>query len=202
VFKLLGFLMVVSSSSVAFGQTPEPRTAPQVAAPGTSGPWSTTLQSSPRWYGWQTLLSDAGAISILALGSSVDSRDGTLARALQIAGAASYLFGAPAIHWLHSRPSKALASAGLRLGAPAVTGLVGYGVGALACGKNNDSEAPCSAVFGGVGLVLGFAAAITIDAAVLAREPSGPEAPVSAFVLTPNLQYDRGGWRAGLSGTF
>jgi hypothetical protein len=47
-----------------------------------------------------------------------------------------------------------------------------------------------------------FAAAITIDAAVLAREPSSPETSASAFALMPNLQYDRGGWRVGVSGTF
>ncbi|MET0793807.1 MAG: hypothetical protein ABW061_19970 [Polyangiaceae bacterium] len=148
------------------------------------------------------LLSDAGALSLLAVGSAVDSRQATLARAVQISGAATYLLGAPTIHWLHGHPSKALASASLRLGAPAILGLAGYGVGAVGCGKDDDSDASCPAGFGGLGLVLGFAAAITIDAAVLAREPSSPVASASVFTLMPRLEYDRGAWRAGLSGTF
>jgi hypothetical protein len=194
VLKLAVFLFVASFSTIALGQTPEVSINTQTAT-----------ETPTLWYGWQTLLTDAGALSLLVVGTSLDLRQATLVHAIQITGASSYLLGAPTVHWLHGHPSKALESVGLRLAAPAASGLLGYGIGALACGKNDDSDASCPAVLGGVGLALGFGAAIAIDAAVLAREPSGPEVSQSSqsvFALIPSLEYDHGGWRAGLSGTF
>ncbi len=149
------------------------------------------------WYGWQTLISDGSAIGLFSLAYLVDyagkgatSRQGYAdgANLLFATGFATYLVGAPVIHWVHGNGGKGWGSLGLRAGLPIGGAIAGALIGAAACGSSSNSEefVPCPAAFAGVGVLAGAVAAPILDAAVLAREPvtpaPGPRLQAATFV--------------------
>src|SRR6185436_7990319 len=131
------------------------------------------------WYGWQTLLSDAGVIGLWSLAAAVDDAkygSGGARQSYEVGstalvalGFATYGLGAPAIHLAHGREGTALRSLALRLGLPVAGALVGVMIGSGTC--DPESEVPCPVVAGVVGGALGGVAAAIVDGAVLAREP-------------------------------
>jgi hypothetical protein len=134
------------------------------------------------WYGWQTLLSDAGAIGLWSLAAVLDDAQyGSTSRqsyrawstALTAAGFTVYGLGAPAIHLAHGRGEKSLESLLLRLGLPLGGALAGALTGVAACGRS-DAEVSCPVVTGVLGFLAGGAAAMVLDATVIARERVEP----------------------------
>lgn len=145
-----------------------------------------------RWYGWQTLAADGAAL--LLLGTAVDATsEGPL-----ILSGVTYLFAAPVIHAVHGRSGAAFGSLALRMGAP----IAGAAIGASQCNGGEGEELRCiePVVFGAMA---GIAAAIALDAALLARE-TVTESPlsVSEVRVVPSITPTGGGVSAGLSGVF
>jgi hypothetical protein len=149
------------------------------------------------WYGWQTLISDGSAIGLLSLAYLVDyegkgatSRQGYAdgANLLFATSFATYLVGAPVIHWVHGQGRTGWASLGLRAGLPIGGAIAGALIGSAACGSssNSDELVSCPAAFGAVGALAGVVAAPILDATVLAREPvmppTGPRLQAATFV--------------------
>lgn len=131
-----------------------------------------TVEARPsvehHWYGLQTLTVDALSIGVLAVG---DSKAGTYI------GLGGYFLGGPLVHAAHGHVGKACGSLGLRAGAPIVGAIVGYA--AERCGdQSEDEDYVCGTNGAAVGVLIGAAAAIVVDAAVLAHEDVEPdEAP-------------------------
>ncbi|HEY3664369.1 MAG TPA: hypothetical protein VGL19_00155 [Polyangiaceae bacterium] len=141
------------------------------------------------------LTSDAISISLLAVGSSASSNNGTVG-SLGIAG---YALGAPVIHLAHSRPGMTAASLGIRLPLPIVGAAIGMGLQDCSSSQASNDDWFC----GGTGLVAGFfvgmALASALDASLFAWDKPEPKASTGAsFGLTPVLSADgkRGELRA------
>ena len=135
------------------------------------------------WYGWQTLMADAGVIALWSAAYAVDeakygssSKQGyELGTNLLVAsGVAVYFLGGPAIHWAHGHGRKGLGSLGLRVGLPLGGLIAGALLGSVACGSSDSEFIPCPAVVGVLGFLGGAVAAPVVDAAVVAREPVTP----------------------------
>src|SRR5262245_3542668 len=159
------------------------------------------------WYGWQTLLSDAGAIGMWALawkfseetyGPELPNRE-LAAKLLFASGLATYAFGAPIIHGRHGHGGKVLGSLGLRAGIPIGGLLLGLVAGAATC-KQEVGEYPCPITGAVVGFVAGVVlGAPVLDAVFLAREPITPTpAPRFQAAFVPS----GGGGTCVLAGRF
>jgi hypothetical protein len=139
------------------------------------------------WYGWQTLMADAGAVGLWSLGLAMD--DETAGGTVMGAGTAVYAFAAPAIHWSHGQVRKGWGSLGLRVGLPFVGAGAGLILGSIACDSSEDEFIPCPVGLMAMGFLSGFIAAPAVDAAALAREPVTPRAGPdlqAAFVPSRN----------------
>lgn len=140
-----------------------------------------------QWYGWQTLLADAAATTVLLLPTKGSASDVSGA-----IGAGLFVLGAPALHLLHGRGVVALGDAGLRLVLPLIGALVGAAV------ATNSFEGPID------GLLVGMGCASVIDAALLAyaRVRVEPDAVARGPHLRPVLGLRSGGGVAGVGLTF
>ena len=141
-----------------------------------------------RWYGWQTLTIDLACVATVLVAGANDSA------ALGWTGAGTWLIGAPIVHLANERGATAAISLGIRAGAV----LLFVGGGALVLPVFDDSaDASGGAAAVGMFMVLiglaGLAAAVTIDAAMLAFEekPAGEQ----ALRIVPWFDPERG--RAG-----
>lgn len=164
-------LFLVSATTAARadddGAPPAATTTKTTAA--TTATRSTATETS--WYGWQTLAVDGGSIAMgLALGSAGHGGAGGV---LALGG---YVFGGPIVHAAHGHTDAVLGDLGLRLGAPLLGSIVGYGVGVATfqgCGPSSsflcgrDWAGIGGAVYGGLG---GAVTAVILDAALLGRE--------------------------------
>jgi hypothetical protein len=99
----------------------------------------------------------------------------------------------------------------VRVGAPLVSGVLGFavgaGLGAASGGNANnngfDSPALVGAVIGGaLGFCGGIAAAVAIDAGALSKERLPATPPPAAFQWAPTMLPVRGGANLGVAGTF
>jgi hypothetical protein len=160
-----------------------------------------------RWYGWQTLITDGAAFAML-VGAGATSNNENSSGALLAASGLTYALGGPIVHWAHLHGGIGAASLGLRLGLPVGLGLVGLAIGS-AVGDGKDYAGIAGAA---LGFVVGFPAAIALDAAVLAREDVEDEAPDAQarlkklqrpwFVVHPDVQTSRTGAQVGVRGMF
>jgi len=158
-----------------WGEPPEqPSAAPRAAPP------------PERWYGWQILVSDAASLTF------------GLASSQGWPAAAGYLVAPPLIHVFHGQGTRALASAGMRIGLP----LVGYAIaveGGRSCSSGDFGPSFCE-----IGtLVLGFVVGISalgLDPA-FAYEPVKVTERTRASVAPQILISDRQ-TRFGLVGSF
>jgi hypothetical protein len=137
------------------------------------------------WYGWQTLLTDVGAI-VLAAGALGLGED-PAARPVGIASAALYFGGGPAVHFVHGRVGTGLIDLLLRVGLPATGGLAGAAISNCS-GRNAGQFCGLGAAAGG--LLLGGIAASVLDAAWLAREPI--PAQLSQTYVLPTIAFAKG----------
>lgn len=141
-----------------------------------------------RWYGWQTLASDAASLGIV-----LSLRDPTATKI----GVLSYLTVPPLIHVANGNYAPGLGSLGLRLLAPPVGAVLGLAVGAAVCRGDHDClEVPVAAGFG-----VGVAAATALDASVLAvKQPAHPVGV--GFHWRPVILAGKKDARIGVAGTF
>jgi hypothetical protein len=162
-------------------EAPEAPQAPQMSArAGEADVPEAPRTTRTSWYGWQTLLADAGVIALWSAAYAVDEAKygssspqsydrGT--NLLVASGVAVYFLGGPAIHWAHGHGRKGLGSLGLRVGLPLGGLIAGALLGSVACGSGDNEFVPCPAVIGALGFLGGAVAAPIVDAAVVAREP-------------------------------
>ncbi len=133
-------------------------------------------------YGLHTLAVDGLALGLVVMAVTTESSAfGTLA-------AMSYVLGGPLVHNAHGQTGKAFGSLGIRVGAP----VVGAGIG-MALDDCDSGDGGCSGAMGGaLGLILGFGAAIALDAAVLARKdaPAAPSKSVGAVRWVPRVTIE------------
>ena len=143
-----------------------------------------------RWYGWQTLLVDAVPLVGL-LGVAAANRSGDEGAQLAVAFSAVYFVGGPIVHMGHGQFGKAALSLGVRSAGPLLI---------LAGGQDGFQHGNS---FGDVLIVIGalaIPAAITIDAAAIAREdvpPADTASLVQRLGFAPWFDPKRG--IAGLS---
>ena len=135
-------------------------------APPPSSPAHTT---ETQWYGWQTLLVDAGTLGLAAAASQAN---GGVSAAVGIGG---YALGGPLVHALHGRGDVAGIDIAVRVGAPLVAGAIGYGVGVATFQGCAPQEWFCGRDWSGiggaaVGVLVGGLGAVIFDAAALGRE--------------------------------
>jgi len=165
-------LIAVTHVTPARAQTevPEPASAEAPDNPPAPAP---PLATRTLWYGWQTMLTDGGAVALWLLADAAHEAHFThgsayeqAATAAVVLGFGAYALGGPAVHAVRGAWGRAGGSLALRLGLPLVAGALGLGLSKSACG---DSES-CPAGYALVGLMLGGVAASAIDAAALAYE--------------------------------
>jgi hypothetical protein len=166
-------LSLATTPSPAFAQTVSAPTPPNGAP--TLEPYKFGAPPRPKthWYGWQTLMMDAIAVGMSAFANASNKPN----LGVQLAGSGMFALGGPLVHVAHRAPGKAVGSLLLRASGPA---LMTYG----AMFARSDSDLGL-AVLGGMACT---AAAITIDAAVLAHEKVDPTANP---VREPAQQEDR-----------
>lgn len=162
-----------------------------------------------RWYGYQTLATDAGALALLGLAIAAD--DGSTSQVGFLAASGATFVGAPAVvHGLHGNPGRAVGDVALRLFTPPITMVVGGLIGVATADRGDGFEALGGLLIGGtIGFVGGIAGCMALDAAVLAYEkvPASERAekkPVAkaGATVTPSFGPTRSGFAAGLSATF
>src|SRR5262245_30724516 len=109
------------------------------------GQTAAPAETRPHWYGYETLLVDAGAVGLGAAAISVGSTKGTRGAGLVLApfALAAYLVGPPIMHFRHDRPGAAAASFGLRAALPAA----GFGLGYLAYAAGHKKQGELSGVY-------------------------------------------------------
>jgi hypothetical protein len=169
------------------------------AMPAASGTGSPVADVPRHWYGWQSLLVDAGSLVLMPLGG---------------AGLVTYAAGPPIVHAAHGRGGPALASILLRVGLPLVLGAVGLGIGAAASPSNQSNEGPAlGPVVGALaGLGVGVLGAMAIDDAVIAWEPAraahaARSGAASGLAVVPwltlggDVEHSHAGW-LGIVGVF
>jgi hypothetical protein len=152
-------------------------------------------EEEPRWYGWQNLAVDGGALALSVAAAGVDSSDSpsgseNLAQALLLGAVVGYGAGGPAIHLVHGHPWKALGSLGLRGGLPVLGGAIGL--------ASATCPPPGGGDYGNCGLgelVMGAAAgvvmALVIDDGFLTWEkPARDEVSQARLGLTPVVSSD------------
>lgn len=159
-----------------FPSTPAPASptnAPVGSWQTNRGPWGEQRQAAaPKpqtrtvWYGWQTLLTDAAAISSAFIRPEI--------------GIGTYALGGPIVHWAHGNTGRGFVSLGVRVVPAGLATLALYSN----CRQPANNEKPdegisCAEGPITMGLIV-IATAIVIDAAVLARE----EVPVEQTAIS------------------
>jgi hypothetical protein len=164
------------------------------------------------------MATDGASAAFLALSAVSDS--GGAQTGFAVVGLTGFGLGAPIVHATRGRWGIALADLGLRVGAVALGGLAGGGIGAateprvppcagagfgaIGCavgGAVYDVSYVESAVF--VGAAIGAVAASALDAAVLSRQTvRRKDEPASTFSWSPSLTPLRDGAAGGIIGTF
>jgi hypothetical protein len=168
-------------------------------APSPSAAPAPTEEKASHWYGWETLLADGASLTILTAGGIMGmSRTTALSQGLTYGGLGGYALGGPAVHWGHGRVAEGFESLGLRLGLPTAAILTAYLIGPKCYrGDEGDNGSLACIPFILGGLVAATAAATSIDAAYLAREPVAsterPRAPTGSISFTPVLAGNRRG---------
>lgn len=176
-----------------------PAYVPPAYAPVAYGPTPTPPPSSPhhapasRWYGWQTLIADGGSVMLGVVASTSDAKHALIGLA-----SLNYFLTPPIIHLAHDRGLPALTSLAMRPGLPLLGGLAGATLGG--CG-----EGFCGGPAITIGLIAGYAAAVTIDVAALSWAPAERKDPQiqshrRSFMWTPTAAADSDSVSLGVAG--
>lgn len=168
----------------------QPPQAPMIYAP----PPGAGADSGTRWYGWQTIMVDAGWMLSAGLTSGINR--GEVSATIAVGG---YLLGAPILHAAHGNWPSAGISLGLRTTLPLAGAFTGLAL--TSRGNNWDGLAGF-----GIGGALGMIGAMVIDAAALSTE-SGSRTTAknthkSPFQVLPSVAIAPKQQTVGLQGTF
>jgi hypothetical protein len=130
-----------------------------------------TTTPKKRWYGWQSLAVDGGAVLMAFTALKLDeSRGATDSNAptgeLLLGSAAAYGLVAPTIHLLHDNGWRALGSFGLRATLPVAVGALGRAL--ATCPPPNGEYGNCGLGEVVIGAGVGAVLAMVVDDAVLA----------------------------------
>lgn len=123
------------------------------AAPGATSPLAAEPEVEHEHYGWQIVLADAATTVLFVNGQNQP-------------GLALYALAGPIIHGAHEQGGRAAASLALRLGLPVLSAWTWDRYARSGCTHDDDD---CAVGAVAVGLVLGFASAMVLDATVLAH---------------------------------
>ena len=204
--RAVAFAAAISFAGTALADEPESVPIESLPSASSSSSRASRSASSPRelgrrWYGWQTLIADGVSLGFLGA-SAATSDDGSPKLPILGFAAGGYFLGAPIVHFAHRHVVRGLVSLAMRT--------VPWGIYALAASGSSDR---CSLVTIGPPTtcndgfvvttaaiaVLTVPAAITIDAAVLARD-DGPRTAATGFSPTFVLRRDRA--MVGVGGAF
>ncbi len=183
--------------------------AAQVAeAAPTSGtvnlaPQQREVPSKPRWYGWQSLAVDGGALAlgVTALFVKGDTqRSEDVASGLAIAGGVAYGAGAPTLHLLHDKPWHALGSFGMRGALPALGAVLWSAT--VTCPPPGQEYGKCGTGPLIFGAAAGALVAMALDATLLRWERPRVEAQSQASLGLAPVVSTNGGRELRLVGTF
>ena len=126
-----------------------------------------------RWYGWQTLLADGLSFAAVTAGAMDDSP----MPMLSFLGAAGYLAAPAAIHGVHGHGGLVASSVLLRIGLPAIGGMLGASMADCSDDEGLISLCPLGETV--LGAMVGMGAAVVVDAVMAwdTRPPAQPTAP-------------------------
>ena len=131
----------------------------------------TPVATEEHWYGWQTMIADAGAVGLTAAGFGIAAAaDGRSKAGVNVvyAGLGAFVFGGPIVHAAHGHWAKAGGSLALRLGLPVLLWAAAFSAGLGSC---DDPDGGCGAeVLGAFAGLAGVVLAVWLDAGLLARE--------------------------------
>jgi hypothetical protein len=132
-----------------------------------------------RWYGWQILIADGSATSLLLVDAALTDGEPALALGL-------LFYVSPILHAVHGNPGRAAASLGLRA-------LLPFAGGMIAMESSNDCGLLGGSCEGlGVGVGLGYATAVLIDAGLLGwEEDDAPDADASSLRPAVDVGWNR-----------
>jgi len=148
------------------------------------------------WYGWQTLVVDGAAFSTLLIGAAANgSSGGDDGSALVGIGLLGYEFGPGIVHFVHRNPGRGFASFGVRFGMPLAGAVLGASL------ASNCDGYQCEGDGAAVGLLLGMAGAIALDAAVFAYDSRKPEPRGTLTTLMPVASLRPGRAWVGIAGS-
>lgn len=174
-----------------------PAAAREDAADVDDGAGMDELAERRRWYGWQTLITDGISLTALVVGAAIEGQDtrgpDSASTSLLWLGFLGYEAAPAVVHAAHRNPGRAFASMGIRLGMP----LAGAFLGASLASDCNSNL--CEAGGAGVGVMLGMAGAIAIDAAVFSYDDAR-RAPVRRGGLRPLIAWTPHSAWVGLGG--
>jgi hypothetical protein len=154
-----------------------------------------TFTPKRTWYGWQTLTID-GASALIVITNLQDRRS----QGYAWLGLAGYVLGPPIVHAAHDNWLSFAGSLGSRVLLPLAGGLIG--IGANQCHGGSQDYCDVSGI--ATGILVGYAAAVTIDAVALAwtpkRKPDALAGNTRTLRVGPLIGHDRQG--LSVSGTF
>jgi hypothetical protein len=193
---------IANAQTAPTAPAPYPATAygapPAYAAPPSYGVAPAFMVDAPaktRWYGWQTLSADGAALTVGLIGGIMDMKRTTdMSQDLLYASVGIYALGGPAVHWANGQVATGFKSLGLRVGLPVAGFLLPYALGPKCyAGDEGDNGSLACIPFIMGGVIAGLVAAVTIDAAVLAKEKVAPVGPYTSISVAPMLTADRRG---------
>lgn len=174
--------VTIFTAATAAAEPPPPRAPTAEVAP--APPTITTR------YGAQLIVGEFAGVSAAGLGVAVGGEAGLMV------GAGAWMLSAPAIHLAHGNPGRAVVSVALRQGLLWTGALIGAQV---PCGPVNEhNECHIRGAFGGA--LIGYGAAIVIDALFVARATHA--APTRAPRWSPTLAASSSGASVGVAGVF
>jgi hypothetical protein len=184
-----------SPPTAAPSPSPSAQTEPaSVETSVPSVPSEEPKEPPPRWYGWQALITDGAALGAFAFVPVFGNR--------LIASVPIFFLGTPIVHLANGRPLVSLLSVAMRAGVPigmAQLGSVFRGGGGGATDFSCKRLSSCNEQ--ALGLGLGAAAVVVVDAALLAYERPTPAVPKRASVL-PTGFAQPGALSLGVTGSF
>ncbi|HEY1696386.1 MAG TPA: hypothetical protein VGG39_29685 [Polyangiaceae bacterium] len=160
------------------------------------------------WYGWETLLVDAGALTTMIAGAVAQST------AVGVTGVTAYALGPSVVHAARGHAGASAEDVAVRVLLPIFTATVGYAVDYTASGPCTPDQWLCFRGLAGLGLglVAGYVGAIVIDASVLAwdraplapdRDPAAVQSASAARIRwAPTVGVTQRGATAGVVGAF
>jgi hypothetical protein len=171
--RVLLFAAAVAAASV--GIAPDARAQSEPRPVRWTDPAPSTPSAAPtadtHWYGWETILVDGAALGTMVLGGATGSG------AVGGVGVGIYALGPPVVHATHGRTDAMLGDLGIRVAAPLLFGALGYAIdySTSQCPPSKSGEFINLCFRGlagmGLGILAGYATAVVLDAAWLAREP-------------------------------